>query len=281
MIGGKLERNSDMKKLVTALVPTLGEKTIEDSINSLKKQTHELTDIIIVRDVTPFPEAMNRGVKQVKTPFLVQCDADMILLPDCVETLLAAMDENTGLSIGYLHDDLLGDIQAVKLYRTECLRKEPFQDSIATDTDGIKEIVRHGFRIAFATRTQHQSEHPPDVLGFHRPDYSDSLYVYGKFSLMGSIVRSRNSYREYSGVLGALKHSQHPMADLAITAFCHGLFNDIRKSGHRPFDETPDYQFVDGFLSGAESTHNLFAITRLADYDRSEDLASLHIHLDS
>jgi Glycosyl transferase family 2 len=265
-----------MGKDVTAVVPTIGEDTLNDSLASLKRQSCELAEIIVVRDVHPFPEAMNRGVARVSTPFMLQCDADMILHPDCVETLISAMDERTAVSIGYLQDDLLGEIQAVKLYRTECLRRAPFQNRIATDSDGIEEIVRQRFRIAFARRKAAYRDYPLDVLGHHRPNYADPLYVFGKFSVMGSIVRSRNSYREFCGVLDALKQSTHEMANLAITAFCNGLFNDRQQSEHRPFEATEDFQFFTEFSGSEKKSHDLFAITRLPDYDRSTDLEALH-----
>jgi glycosyltransferase involved in cell wall biosynthesis len=261
---------------VTAVVPTIGEATLDDSLASLRKQSHKLEEIVVVRDVHPFPEAMNRGVAQVTTPFVLQCDADMILHPDCLETLASAMDEKTGVSIAYLQDDLLGEIQAVKLYRTECLRIAPFENRIATDSDGIERIVQQNYRIVFARRRNPNGQHSSDVLGYHRPNYADPLYVYSKFSVMGSIVRNRNSYSEYKGVLGALKQSSHEMADLAITAFCHGLFKDRKESEHKPFEATEDYNFFDQFSARKKNSHNLFAITRLPGYDRAADLEDLH-----
>jgi glycosyltransferase involved in cell wall biosynthesis len=261
-----------MNAEVTAVVPTIGEQTLDASLASLAAQSHPLADVVVVRDVHPFPEAMNQGVRQVKTPFMLQCDADMILHPDCVETLLSAMDETTGVSIGYLHDELLGDIQAVKLYRTECLRVAPFEDRIAADSDGIEQIVQREFRIAFAGRRSAHGQYAPDVLGLHRPDYSDPHYVFQKYSVMGSIVRDRNSYREYRGVLAALKASRHEMADVALTAFCHGLFSERRESAHKPLDMTEEFRFFSRFREGCGGGHDLFAITRLPGYDREADL---------
>ncbi len=269
-----------MNKDVSAVVPTIGEATLTDSLASLERQSMELAEIHVVRDVHPFPAAMNRGLAQVTTPFLLQCDADMILHPDCVETLMCAMDEHTGVSIGYLQDDLLGEIQAVKLYRTQCLKQAPFQNRIATDSDGIEAIVRQRFQIAFAARREHHEDYSADVLGHHRPNYDDPVYVFGKFSVMGSIVRNRGSYREYLGVLGALKRSGHAMADLAITAFCQGLFQDKRQSEHKPFEETSESRFFQTFSACAGNGHDLFAITRLPDYEREEDLAKLHSSFD-
>jgi glycosyltransferase involved in cell wall biosynthesis len=266
-----------MNNTVTAVVPSMAEKTLPESLACLERQSVKLADVIVIRNVSPFPAAMNRGVAQVKTPFLLQCDADMILHPDCVETLLSGMDENTGVSIGYLLDDLLGDIQAVKLYRTKCLRIAPFEDNIASDTTGITKIIEHGFRITFASRTRPYGNFADDVLGLHKPNYDDPLYVYGKFSVMGSVVRSRGSYPEYLGVLSALRRSPHTMSDLALTAFCHGVFKNQTSSGHKPFEESEDYQFIANFRSRPNGSHRLFAVTRVQDYDRAEELEALHL----
>jgi glycosyltransferase involved in cell wall biosynthesis len=265
-----------MKSDVTAIVPTMGEETLSESIASLKAQSLMPADIVVIRNVSPFVEAMNRGVQQVMTPFLIQCDADMILDSDCIETLRDFMEKDTGVAIGYLHDPMLGIIQAVKLYRTAYLKKKPFEDSVTSDSDRIGRMKQEGIHIAFARRAHAFNGHEPDVLGCHRPNYDDPLYVYGKFSVMGSAVRNRNSWEEYEGVLEALKKSEHPMANLALTSFCHGVFTARRECGHKPFEESDDYRFIREFSKQRNSWNRLFAITRLKGFDPAAELARFY-----
>lgn len=261
---------------VSAVVTTLGERTLEKSLASLEAQTLPVSEIVVVRDVTPFTAAINEGIRQVETPFFVQCDADMILDPDCVETLRGCMTEDTGVSIGYLDDDLLGTVQAVKLFRTSLLEKSAFQDSVASDSDRILRMKEEGDRIAFASRPARRHGHAADVLGRHCPAYDDELYVYGKFNLMAAIVRNRVSWPEFEGVLDALKRSTHPMANIALVAFCHGLFSEQERCGHRPFEKSPDYRFFERFLEQDGGWNRLFAITKLDGFDAKAELAQLY-----
>src|SRR5712672_71664 len=72
---------------VTAVVLSIGEATTDEAVASLRRQTLQPRDTIIVRDVVPFHNALNIGASQVKTPFFVQVDADMILDRECIATL--------------------------------------------------------------------------------------------------------------------------------------------------------------------------------------------------
>lgn len=266
-----------MKSDVTAVVATMGESTLNEAIASLEWQSVGLEDIVLIRNVSPFTAAMNLGISKVKTPYFLQCDADMILDPDCVETLRAFMRHDTGVSIGYLNDELLGIIQAVKLYRTDYLKKAPFNDSITSDSDRISRMLDDGVSIAFARRPKENGDHPRDVLGRHRPNYADPLYVYGKFSLMGSAVRNRDSYAEFEGVLAALKTSKHPMADFALIAFCHGVFAEKKNCEHKPYRASEDFNFISEFVKRTNSSNRLFAITKLKGFDPSQELARLRV----
>ncbi len=261
---------------VSALVTTIGEKTLPESLAALEAQTLALADIVVVRDVHPFTAAINEGLRRVKTPFFVQCDADMILDPDCVETLRRFATDGTGVSIGYLDDALLGTIQAVKLFRTSVLERAAFRDTVASDSDRILRMKEDGDRIAFARRPTPLHGHAADVLGEHRPNYDDALYVYGKFKLMAATVRKRESWPEFRGVLRALKRSTHPMADFALVAFCHGLFSAQDKCGHRPFEQSPDQRFLREFTKQEGGWNRLFAITKLEGFEAASELARFY-----
>jgi hypothetical protein len=56
---------------VSAAVLSTGERTTQDAIASLHRQTMPVRDIIMVRDVAPFHKALNAGAAQVKTPFFI------------------------------------------------------------------------------------------------------------------------------------------------------------------------------------------------------------------
>ncbi|MGH7801677.1 MAG: glycosyltransferase family A protein [Thermodesulfobacteriota bacterium] len=256
-----------MKSDVTALVLTIGEKTLNKSIESLKKQSLRPEDIIIVKNVVPFHKAINKGISMVKSEYFIQCDADMVLGPDCIEVMRSFMKNKTGVAIGYLEDALLGTIQAIKMFRTECVKNTPFPDSITTDSDRISHIRKEGYRIVFARRKSRKYNHSPDVLGKHCPDYYNPSYVFRKFSLMGSKVRNRHSYDEFKACLAALKKSKHPMADTALVAFCHGIFFTRKKCGHKPFKDTKEFKILQEFEKERNSENRIFAITKIKGFN--------------
>lgn len=256
-------RSSD----ITAIVPTIGEKTFKDSIEHLKNQTLKPQEIIVVRNVMPIHKALNKGVEKVKTPFFIQCDADMLLDSDCLEVLRNSMKKQTGLAIGYLQDEILGPIQAVKMFRAECFKNNPFTDKVATDTDCISKIMDKGYEIVFARRKVTKYGHPPHVLGKHCPQYKNPLYVFEKFHLMGSVVCHRQAYDEFKGCLQALKKSQHPMADAALVAFCHGFFSRRIRDGHYPFKETKDFKIFKEFERKNNQENLIFAITKIKGFN--------------
>lgn len=256
-----------MKSDVTALVLTTGEKTFRKCIKRLRGQSLKPKDIVVVKNVVPFHKAINQGINLVKTEYFIQCDADMILDPDCIEVLRSFMKNKTGVVIGYLEDGLLGTIQAVKMFRTECVKDKSFPDSVATDTDRISRMKKEGHRIVFARRQGRKYDHSPDVFGKHCPDYDNPLYVFGKFSLMGSVVRHRHSFDELKACLAALKKSKHPMSDATLVALCHGIFSIRKRCGHKPFRETKEFKILQEFEKERNSENRIFAITKIKGFN--------------
>ena len=82
------------RSAVTGMVLSIGEPSTTRAIESLKAQTIPCEDIVLVENVSPFHEAMNAGIARVSTPLFIQCDADMIADPDCVETLLRSFRDD-------------------------------------------------------------------------------------------------------------------------------------------------------------------------------------------
>jgi len=246
---------------VTGLVLTVGEKTTDEAISRLRKQTMPCSEIVVVRNVTPFHKAINKGISQVTTTFFLQCDADMLLDPDCVETMLKFVGDDVAVLIGYLEDDLLGTVQAVKMFRTEALKKVWFWDTISPDTDCINRLAKQGWKYVFVNRGKRKFGHPPDVLGAHKPEYTP-LYTLEKFKLEGSRIRYRGIFQEFISCLEKLKSSKHPLANIAIIGLCHGLFTRCEKDGLRPYVPSRDFALLQKFMTSTNSDNQAFAITR-------------------
>jgi hypothetical protein len=188
---------------LTGLVLSIGEKTTQRSMHSLERQTAPLKEIVMVENVFPFHEAMNQGVSRIRTPFFIQCDADMVLDPDCSETMQNFIKEDVAVTIEYLSDDLLGKIQAVKMFRTECLKKAGFLDTISLDTDCINRLCEMGWNYVLVKRNNRKYGSFPDILGSHKPEYTP-IYIFEKLKLEGSRKRFRGVFQEFVSCLTKL-----------------------------------------------------------------------------
>jgi hypothetical protein len=215
---GKQGRND-----VSAVVLTIGEAQLPRALESLTAQTLSLEQVIVVKDVSPFFRAMNEGAGQVRTPFFVQVDADMILDPHCVETLREAMQQDTGVAVAHLRDPLAGPVVGIKLFRTECFQLGGFPDRISPDTDFIAAIQRRGWTIQRVGYPENGSSRETVTLGEHRPDYTPG-YTFRKYLLEGRRLRYRANPGAMRWQFGILEQSRHPLATLAQLALAHGFF---------------------------------------------------------
>jgi hypothetical protein len=247
---------------VTGLVLTIGEKTTPRALRSLKKQTLPCRDVVLVKKVFPFHRAMNHGIRRVQTPFFLQCDADMVPDPDCIDVLAGFLADDVGVVLGYLTDDLLGKIQAIKLFRTECFDRLKFPNSISPDTECINQMKAKGWRFVFATRQEAAHGHPPDILGAHKPEYSP-LYTFNKFRLMGSRMRFRGVFREFASTMEKLRANPHPMAPIALIGLSRGLFEVRRTDGLRPRGASEDYRALMRYMHSDNGRNAQFAATTL------------------
>jgi len=249
---------------VTGLVLSIGEKTTQRAIQSLERQTTPPKEIVLIENVFPFHKAMNEGVSRINTPFFIQCDADMVLDPDCIETMQKFIKEDIAVYIGYLSDGLLGKIQAVKMFRTECVRKVGFSNSISPDTVLINRLCEIGWNYVFVKRNESKYGHFPEVLGSHKPEYTP-IYTFEKFKLEGSRIRYRGVFQEFVACLTKLKNSKHPMAMIALIGLCHGLFLEESKDNLRPYSQSRDFKLLKTFMTHTNKENMAFAITKDLD----------------
>jgi asparagine synthase (glutamine-hydrolysing) len=208
---------------ISVVVLTTGEPTTQAAIDSLHRQTAPLADIIVVRDVVPFHKAINAGVVQVKTPFFVQLDADMVLDDRCIAALRKGMRRDVGVVVGHLRDPLIGRVVGIKLFRTACFQNGMFKDSISPDTDFVAEIARAGWKTVYIGRQKTTDPEQWATYGEHRPDYSLS-YTYRKYLIEGCRYRYRQTPGTIRWHFAQLEASHHPSALAAQIGLAHGIF---------------------------------------------------------
>lgn len=223
---------------VTAVVLTLGEPTTNAAIDALSRQTLVPCEVIVVRDVRPFHAALNAGVTKVKTPFLVQVDADMILDPQCIATLRAAARRDTGIVVGHLRDALIREAVGIKLYRTSCFQTAQLRDCISPDTEFAQEISAAGWKMVWVGRPWLRRWMAPATLGEHCPSYT-ARYTYAKHLLMGRRYRFRRDIGGIRWHFSRLEASRHPSAFIAAIGLARGIFLESERdlTGVLPINE--------------------------------------------
>jgi glycosyltransferase involved in cell wall biosynthesis len=281
---------------VSAVVLTMGEPTTRKAIDSLRRQTMLPREVIVVRGKAPFHKALNTGAAQVKTPFFVQVDADMILDPHCIAALRGNMSRRIGIVVARLRDALIEQVVGVKLFRSKCFESEVFQNSISPDTDFVNAIARRGWETVYIGSLGADQW---ATFGEHRPTYTFS-YTYHKSLREGRRYRHRRSISGLQRHLGRLELSRNPSALVAQIGLAHGIFLNADWDLHdvRHYDES--FARLDAFLrrpqtnngctaaalppveaSAAESFRCIYRLGHdLGDAGNSQEFLQLLRHLD-
>lgn len=203
---------------VTAIILTTGEATTAEAVACIRRQSVPVADIVEVSGIRPFHKALNHGASQVKTPYFLQVDADMLLDPDCVGALRTAMQDDVGIAVGQLRDAMMGAVVGIKLFRTACFEHRAMPDSISPDTDFVEAIAASGWRTVYVGK----QDADPRTFGEHRPDYQPP-YVFRKFMMEGQRYRHRAAPGGLRWQYDRLKRSPHPYALLARVALAAGV----------------------------------------------------------
>ena len=242
----------DSPRDVTAVVLTTGEPTTQRAIDSVRRQTMPVREVV-VREIRPFHKALNAGARQVATPFFVQVDADMVLDPNCVATLRKAMKANVGISVGRLRDEILQQVVGIKMFRTACFEIAEFRDSISPDTDFVDEIERAGWQTVYVGKRARLTQNAWSTLGEHSPDYAPA-YTYRKYLMEGRRYHHRSSVGGLRFHLGQLEQSRHPSAFVAQIALARGFFRELHCDALGREDGNEEFGRLQQFLSAASTS---------------------------
>jgi hypothetical protein len=224
---------------VSAVVLTIGETTTARAIESINRQTFPISEIIVVRDETPFHVALNKGVAGVRTRFFVQVDADMILDSDCIEFLMSSAFDTVGIVAGSLRDPLIGRVCCVKLFRTACFARTGFPNSLSPDTDFAREIGDQGYSTVYAIRADHSDRSHDHTFGQHSPDYSID-YTFLKHLVEGRRYVYRNAFHSCRWHMWQLEKQQSETSLIAQIAIAHGIFLGGREDRLVPYGDSSD-----------------------------------------
>lgn len=140
-----------MRHDLTLCLITCGEPTESRCLAAVRPHRHAFV-LQEVRHVYPQIAALKQMVAHVRTPFLVPLDADMILYPDALPRIRAAIDKHqndpTWHSILFRLYDTLTErpILALKILRSEALHRVPFEESATPDISHFRRLTAAGYR---------------------------------------------------------------------------------------------------------------------------------------
>lgn len=238
---------------ITVVALTIGEPYFERAMASVARQTLPPAATVIVRGVAPFHRALNEGAAQVRTPFFVQLDADVVLDDTCFADLRGLMDDGVAITSGLLRDPIVERATGVRLYRTACFEHVQIRDSISPDMDFTNDTASHGWVRRSLLRWPSPDPTTWHTVGEHRPDYTP-LYTFAKFRLVGIRSRYRRAEARAQLMLQRLCKSRHPRAALALIATAHGMFDGDTSDQLRPYAPTPEFEALQAFLAAPDGT---------------------------
>ena len=235
---------------VSVIVLSLGESTLPRALASLEQQTVPPAEVILVEGAVPFHRAFNQGASQVRTPYFVQLDADMVLDPGCLEHLRELMTPTCACAVGHLRDPLMGRVVGIKMFNAELLRRVPFRDCVSPDTDCLDRLAELGFGTIYAVDYK-RGRKAWHTLGLHDPTYAPN-YVFCKFTLMGSRYRFRASWSALRWQVEELLRERHPLKDLGVVALAGGVARGLRADELKPYENDARVAGLWAVLSGGE-----------------------------
>jgi hypothetical protein len=234
---------------ITAVVLSIGEDTTKEATESASKQSLPPKEIIVVRNVTPFYNALNIGASKVTTEFFVQVDADMTLDENCLRDLRDCMDDDVGIVLGQLRDPLMGKVGWIKMFRKECFDVVQYRDLVAQDIAFKDDISRHGWKTVYAQKSVPGV--PKELwhtFGEHRPSYTPH-YTFSKYLVEGRRHRYRKTLSALLWHFRELAKSDHPAALIAQIAMAHGLFIREDRDLLKPYQRNLDFDCLKSFLA--------------------------------
>jgi len=163
-------RKDTGSKIIVACVFSIGERTEDQVLAGINRQTLPVSRIELIRNVCPISTASNRALDLAHdADFLLWVDADMILYPHCNEHLVRLMRPDTLYAVATLADPVFGNVGYIKLLNMHIVRSLGlrFRNVLGCDVDFCMQAKEKGADITIETYTLSRTP-----LGVHHPTYT-------------------------------------------------------------------------------------------------------------
>lgn len=204
----------------TVFILTIGDEVFASCKQAIDAQQSCRFALEIIRNVSPFSAAAQEMVARCNTPYFIQVDEDMILGPDAVATMEAAMDaatDNVGMICFHLFDeDRQLNIQGVKIYRTRLMQGLSFRDLKASEMDILGQMKQRGIKWILH----------PDVKGKHGTSYTTDT-IYRRYKTMyEKDIRTWNTLTwDLRKKADKFRETGDPLQLFALLGAAHGIIN--------------------------------------------------------
>jgi hypothetical protein len=164
-----LRKEKYLSKKIVACVFSVGERTEEQSILSVKRQKLPVSRIEVIKDVTPISAASNRVFDLASdADYVLWVDADMILYENCTSYLIHLTRRNALFTVGGLIDPVFGVIGWIKLLNINLAKALGlrFRNVLRCDLDFCKMATRKNDNVIPMYGTHRK------ILGMHHCSYT-------------------------------------------------------------------------------------------------------------
>lgn len=155
---------------VTVFIVESGEPSFKDALACIEKQTVS-TKVKIISNTTPMWRAFQRMIDECDTRYYIQVDADMLLKPKAVATLIESFsrcDAKICMYVGWLYDlDMKRNILGVKIYDKNIFKHFPYRESLSCEVFQLDGLKRFGYSICVENLKNAKDE--AESLGKHAP----------------------------------------------------------------------------------------------------------------
>ncbi len=180
----------DLSAEMTVYVSTVGAASFHDCLAHLKCQDCRFR-LQVIENVSPMSTAFQFMLDQCQTPYYIQVDEDMILKPWAVRALhhwIRSAPPDVALVAAWLWDVHLGlEIQAVKAYRHEIVRRYPYANVQSCEKNQLHRLREDGYRHMLPQESE-SHEYGAWTLGLHGTHY-DPQTIYERYSTLMQRMR--------------------------------------------------------------------------------------------